>query len=67
MKKLILISFTAVLALVLTAFTLNPGNGAKEKSENLECQYGQCSKIKDDGYRCRNCAQQGSYYCWSHR
>ena len=32
-----------------------------------DCQYGRCMKIKDDGKQCKNCAQQDSYYCWSHR
>ncbi len=35
-------------------------------SSSPKCQYGQCSKIKADGYRCKNCSQSGSIYCWSH-
>lgn len=49
-------SFTAFKAPVATEITVA-----------RNCQYGQCIKIKKDGYRCKNCAQQGSSYCWSHR
>lgn len=35
--------------------------------QTKDCQYGQCSKIKADGTRCKNCAQRYSPYCWSHR
>jgi len=66
MKKLLLISAIGLSLTALTAFT------QKESShnivtENYDCQYGRCSQIKADGYQCRNCSQQGSYYCWSHR
>jgi hypothetical protein len=49
----------------LSAFAFS--DKGKSTNEALDCQYGQCTKIKSDGYRCRNCAQQGSSYCWSHR
>lgn len=35
--------------------------------DSADCQYGQCYKIKDDGYRCKNCCQQYNSYCWSHK
>lgn len=63
MKKLLIItSFTLTALGFLTSFT-NSENISQERN----CRYGQCIKIKKDGYQCRNCAQQGSYYCWSHR
>ena len=31
------------------------------------CRYGQCSKIKSNGYQCQNCVSSSSdYYCSSH-
>lgn len=63
MKKLLIItSFTLTALSFLTSFT-----NSEKISQEKNCQYVQCIKIKKDGYQCRNCAQQGSYYCWSHR
>lgn len=63
MKKLLIItSFTLTAVSFLTSFT-----NSEKVSQDRNCQYGQCIKIKKDGDQCRNCAQQGSYYCWSHR
>lgn len=63
MKKLLInTSFTLTAVSFLTSFT-----NSEKVSQERNCQYGQCIKIKKDGYQCRNCAQQGSYYCWSHR
>jgi len=66
MKKLFLICAFGLSIMALSGFksiksfeTFNVENG--------DCQYGQCSKIKSDGYQCKNCAQENSYYCWSHR
>lgn len=50
----------------LTAFTQVKSNQKTVEQIN-DCTYGQCSKIKADGYQCKNCAQKGSYYCWSHK
>ena len=65
MKKLFLISAISLLTGTLTAFTFK----VKSESEKdcFECKYGRCTKIKSDGNRCGNCAQEGSYLCWSHR
>ncbi len=35
-------------------------------TEEFNCTYGQCIKLKANGYQCGNCAQQYSSYCWSH-
>ncbi len=57
--------------LLIIAFSLGAiglfGFVNSEKQKEDYCHYGQCSAVKKDGYSCRNCAQQGSYYCWSHR
>ncbi len=55
-----------VLATGLLTYSFNLRNEQNIKVDNTDCNYGQCSAIKKDGYRCRNCAQQGSSYCWSH-
>ena len=66
MKKFVVGSLIILSSLsVITAFAWDR-KAHEVKTENLECKYGQCSKIKADGYRCRNCAQEDSYYCWSH-
>jgi ubiquitin len=66
MKKSILNCVIVLSVLSLTA--LKPIKSTQTiKAENKDCQYGQCAKIKADGYQCRNCAQRDSYYCWSHR
>jgi hypothetical protein len=66
MKKLLFISAIGICVTVLTAYNLKESN-PKIETSNSDCKYGQCIKIKDDGYRCKNCAQKDSYYCWSHR
>jgi hypothetical protein len=60
MRKLLLIG---LIALTATAFT----QMKTSQNDNIECKYGQCLKIKSDGYQCKNCAQEGSSYCWSHK
>jgi len=59
MKKIIL---GAMLSLSIGATTM----AITSKPTIATCQYGRCSAYKDDGTRCRNCAQEGSNYCWSH-
>lgn len=65
MKKKFLLSFIGLAFLTLPAF-----NSSNEKDnfnlDNRDCKYGQCSKIKSDNIRCKNCAQKNSEYCWSH-
>jgi len=56
--KTTILALLAVVGVATTAFVT--------KTSNYTCQYGQCSKIKSDGYRCKNCCQEGSFYCWSH-
>lgn len=36
------------------------------REDNPECNHGRCAKIKEDGYRCRNCCQEGKEVCWTH-
>lgn len=36
-------------------------------SYSQNCQYGQCSQIKSDGYQCKRCVSFGETYCSSHR
>lgn len=31
-----------------------------------ECKYGECSRIKANGYQSGNCAQKDSNYCYTH-
>jgi hypothetical protein len=66
MKKLIVAGLIGMSVLALSAYT-DSNTGRSESDAACECNYGRCSKIKADGYQCKNCAQQGSYYCWSHR
>jgi hypothetical protein len=66
MKKYILASTIGLSVIAFLAFS-TIANSKSINEENSVCHYGQCSKIKDDGYQCRNCAQKGSMYCWSHR
>ncbi len=62
MRKFLIITTLSVMCVgSLTAF-----NRYSTATKNSDCQYGRCMKIKSDGYQCRNCAQQGSVYCWSH-
>ena len=66
MKKTFLFLAIGLSIIALPAFTkINKTQNAN--TESGDCQYGQCSKIKSDGYQCKNCAQKDSYYCWSHR
>jgi hypothetical protein len=67
MKTIVLISAMSLFSGVLSVFALNQSDVANKNSEKFECKYGRCSKIKSDGYRCKNCCVEGSYYCWSHR
>ncbi len=60
------------MALGVASLTSKPNlahlsNLVNVKSSTLNCNYGQCNKIKADGYRCGNCCQQYSSYCWSHK
>jgi hypothetical protein len=65
MKKLIVVGLIVTGGLLAFSFTNN--TKVNVDSENVDCNYGQCSATsKSTGERCRNCAQQGSYYCWSH-
>jgi hypothetical protein len=63
--RLFYFSVVAASALALSAFTGEIKNEGNDKI--ADCKFGQCSFIKKDGYQCRNCAQENSYYCWSHR
>jgi len=60
--KTVLISLLAIVGITTMAFVTT--SKVEEKST---CTYGRCVKIKSDGYQCKNCAQEGSVYCWSHR
>lgn len=68
MKKLILLGIlavTSVCAINLSGFAETRNNQA---TWTPGCTYGQCSATaKSTGERCRNCCQEGSSYCWSHR
>jgi len=66
MKKVFLVCAIGLSIIALPAFTTIKISKTANV-ENGDCQYGQCSKIKDNGYQCKNCAQKDSYYCWSHR
>jgi hypothetical protein len=66
MKKLLIVGAIGASMLSLMAFQKNE-EVSNQKTADADCKYGQCVKIKADGYRCRNCAQQYSNYCWSHR
>jgi len=65
MKKIFLIGALIISITAITAFT-QKSNKNNNLTDNLDCQYGRCSKIKDNGYQCKNCAQESSSYCWSH-
>lgn len=66
MKKKILILGIAFMGIV-GAYQLNAKNSTEfQEFEVITCKHGRCSKIKKDGYQCKNCSQEGSYYCWSH-
>lgn len=64
-KLLVLIAIGFVVTTLPASSQFRSGQDAEMQS--YDCQYGQCSAIKADGTRCKNCAQKGSIYCWSHR
>ena len=64
MKKKIIITLISLMGFVGTS-TFAGAN--QEPQDQASCQYGQCSAYKDNGERCRNCCQQYSFYCWTHR
>lgn len=66
MKKTILACAFGLSLLALPSFS-SINSTKNSKVENLECNHGQCSKIKSNGQQCKNCSQKDSYYCWSHR
>ncbi len=61
MKTTILTLFVAIIAMSGKPLPVQP------KKVEVQCQYGQCNYIKKDGYQCKNCCQQYSSYCWSHK
>ena len=68
MKKLLILgtfAFTSVFAMNLSGFTTT--KSANQTEYTPGCTYGQCSASKSNGERCRNCCQEGSSVCWSHR
>ncbi len=66
MKKIILAT-SALFIVAGSMFVFAQTQTANiQKAELNNCNHGQCSAIKKNGYRCGNCAQKGSYYCWSH-
>lgn len=65
MKRKTLIIIPVIIG-ILGALAFSFKAEPKESKSNSYCNYGQCGYFKSDGYQCRNCAQQGSYYCWSH-
>jgi len=70
MKRKILVGLSALAltASLLAATTYSTGSMLYANMQlSRECTYGQCIKIKKDGYQCRNCSQWDSVYCWSHR
>ena len=66
LKKVLVVFAIGLFVTALTGFSQIRG-GHDTETNNYDCQYGQCAKYKDDGTRCKNCAQNGSPYCWSHR
>ena len=67
MKKTMLILGIASLG-IFGAFQLKANNTTQTNElETGACNYGQCIKIKKDGWQCKNCSQQYSSYCWSHK
>ncbi len=64
MKKTILIALISFMGLLSISAT---SSDIKVKSgDDCYCNYGRCSYIKSNGEQCKNCAQEGSYYCWTH-
>ncbi len=62
MKKLLLVSLVSSFAVLGSVSVFGGGENPNPDA----CKYGQCTKIKSNGYQCGNCAQEGSWYCWSH-
>jgi hypothetical protein len=66
MKKIILAAGLLSIAVVsMFVFTQTHTTNTQE-AELSTCNHGQCSAVKKNGYQCGNCAQKGSWYCWSH-
>lgn len=62
MKKVLLsISLVALVGTGVLLFT-----AFKAEASDEGCTYGRCGYLKSDYTQCGNCAQQYSYYCWSH-
>lgn len=58
---------TKLFIVAIVVATIATFGFTKSKQTNeAQCHYGYCGAIKNDGMPCHNCAQQGSYYCWSH-
>ncbi len=64
MKKKIIIALISLMGLIGTSTFAGSNQDTQDQSY---CQNGQCSAYKDNGERCKNCCQQYSIYCWSHR
>ena len=61
MKKL-LIGLVAI-----TTFALATGFTTRMAAPAFSyCKHGQCAFTKPNGGQCKNCAQKGSVYCYSH-
>lgn len=67
MKNLFIIMAFGVTTIISKPNYSHLTNLVNVKTTILNCNYGQCNKIKADGYRCGNCCQQYSNYCWSHK
>jgi hypothetical protein len=68
MKKFFLLSFIAVTSTIVISQPNSNRFNNPEQVIDVNCTYGQCSAIaKSTGVQCRNCCQQGSNVCWSHR
>ena len=65
MKKKIIITSLGLLSL-FGMFALS-SNTIADNAEDGYCNNGRCSATTNAGTHCKNCAQSGSYYCWSHR
>ena len=64
-RKVTILVIGVASMLTVGAFALT--KGTSNIIDNAGCTYGQCTAIKSDGYRCKNCCQQYSTRCWSHR
>lgn len=68
MKKLLIVSLIAISGLAISFNADSSKISSKQELSSVACQYGQCSATaKSTGVRCKNCCQQGSSTCWSHR